>query len=83
MTAATTTLRDETRIINKLKYLEKIEQKIEDDLELFVSRRGDTEKSKKKGKPVTKEMILESSQCDDLEQVSTVILRDKNISMFD
>ena len=49
MTAATTSLQDETRIVNKLKYLEKIEQKIEDDLEMFVSRRGDTEKKKKVG----------------------------------
>ena len=36
-TAATTSLADETRILNKLKYLEKIEQKIEDDLDQFVN----------------------------------------------
>ena len=32
-TAATSTVYDETRILNKLRYLEKIEQNIEDDFE--------------------------------------------------
>ena len=40
-TAATTSLRDEQRIMDKLKYLEKIEQRIDQDLEEFVTRRGD------------------------------------------
>lgn len=40
-TAATTSLRDEQRIMAKLKYLEKIEQRIDQDLEEFVTRRGD------------------------------------------
>ena len=44
-TAATTTLKDETRIQNKLRVLEKIEQKIEEDLEEFLGRRGDHIKS--------------------------------------
>ena len=43
-TAATSTLKDETRILAKLKYLEKIEQRIEEDLEEFVNKRGDKEK---------------------------------------
>jgi hypothetical protein len=48
-TAATSTLADETRILSKLKYLEKIEQKIEDDLDEFVHKRGDKFKKDKKG----------------------------------
>lgn len=43
-TAATTSIKDEFRILTKLKMLEKIEQKIEDDLEQFVNRRGDQTK---------------------------------------
>jgi hypothetical protein len=38
-------LKDETRIQNKLRVLEKIEQKIEEDLEEFLGRRGDHIKS--------------------------------------
>lgn len=53
-TAATSSLRDEQRILNKLKYLEKIEQRIEEDLEEFVSRRDDKKKAAKKGVGVTR-----------------------------
>ena len=60
-TAATTSIKDETRILNKLKYLEKIEQRIEEDLEQFVNRRGDKSKDDKKGIAITKEMLLECS----------------------
>jgi len=82
-TAATSSIKDETRILNKLKYLEKIEQRIEEDLEAFVNRRGDKAKDEKKGIAVSKEMLLECSQCDKLEEISTIILRDKQISVFD
>ena len=71
-TAATTTLKDETRIMNKLRVLEKIEQRIEEDLEEFLGRRGDQIKSQKKGVQITRPMILEASQRDTLFQVSTV-----------
>ena len=60
-TAATSSLRDEQRILNKLKYLEKIEQRIEQDLEEFVSRRDDKKKVGKKGVNVTRSMLLEAS----------------------
>lgn len=82
-TAATSTLRDETRIVNKLKYLEKIEQKIEDDLDDFINKRGDKYKAPKIGVPITKKIILEASNADTLDQVTTVILRDKSIEVFD
>tara|TARA_B110000285_G_C15115437_1_gene613774 strand:+ start:737 stop:1015 length:279 start_codon:yes stop_codon:yes gene_type:complete len=71
-TAATSTLRDETRIVNKLKYLEKIEQKIEDDLDDFINKRGDKYKAPKTGLPITKKIILEASNADTLDQVTTV-----------
>ena len=60
-TAATSTLADETRILNKLRVLEKIEQKIEDDLENFINKRGDQNKKDKKGVQVTKQMLLDCS----------------------
>lgn len=47
--------------MNKLKYLEKIEQKIEDDFEEFIHKRGDVEKAKKKGVAITKKMLLDAS----------------------
>jgi len=82
-TAATTSLNDEVRIISKLKYLEKIEQKIEEDLEQFVYRRGDKEKKNKKGIRLTKQLIVDSCQCDSLAEVTTIFLRDKNLEFFD
>lgn len=71
-TAATTSLKDETRILNKIKYLEKIEQKIEDDLEEFVSRRGDKAKQNQTGIRITKKILLDASQCDQISEISTV-----------
>ena len=71
-TAATTSLIDESRIINKLKVLEKIEAKIEEDLDAFIQGRGDREKQKKKGIAISKKMLLEESQCDDLYEISNV-----------
>ena len=65
-TAATSSLKDETRILNKLKVLEKIEQKIEEDLEEFLGRRGDKLKEQKKGDQITKDMILDASASDNL-----------------
>jgi len=69
--------------MNKLKLLEKIEQRIEEDLEQFIGRRGDKEKQELKGVHVTKDMLLEASNCDNLAQINTVILRDKKIGTFD
>lgn len=63
--------------------LEKIEQRIEDDLEQFVNRRGDKKKQEKKGVHITKDMLLEASNCDTLEEINAVILREKNIRVFD
>lgn len=48
-----------------------------------MNRRGDKDKKEKKGIAITKQLILEAANCDKLEEVSTIILRDKNISNFD
>ena len=83
-TAATSSLADETRILNKLKYLEKIEQRIEEDLDEFVHKRGDKSKKDKKGVQLTLDMILQASQCDKIEDVSTVsILFSPDFSVVD
>ena len=73
-TAATSSIKDEQRILNKLKYLEKIEQKIEQDLEDFVSRRGDKKKAQQKGVAVTRQLLLDASQHDKLDQIDMVSL---------
>lgn len=52
-TAATTTKKDEERIKKQLRYLEQIESKIEDDIDIFQSQRG-IKKKETKGQPVTK-----------------------------
>ena len=66
-----------------MKYLEKIEQKIEDDLDDFINKRGDKHKAPRQGIRISKSLLLEASQADKLDQVATVILRDKNIEVFD
>jgi hypothetical protein len=65
--------------LNKLKYLEKIEQRIEEDLDQFVNRRGDNSKNQKKGVHITKEMLLEASQCEKIDQISTVSTQNLNL----
>lgn len=67
-TAATTTKKDEERIKKQLRYLEGIEDKIERDLALFDEQRaGGSKKAKdKRGIRLTKELLLEGSQCDEL-----------------
>lgn len=84
-TAATTTKKDEERIKQKMQALINIERKIEDDLEEFQNKRRDTKgkKDDHKGIHVTKQMILAASQCDTLSEVQTLILRDKNIEVFE
>jgi len=68
-TAATTTKKDEGRIKSKLMALEKIERKIEFDIEEFQSKRDGKGEQEAKGIKVSKQLILEYSQCDTLDQV--------------
>ena len=86
---------DEKRIKDKLKYLDNIFDKLDDevskgvhniDIDFFtgkaVSTKGDNKS--KVGVRLTKKIVLESSLlCDELAEVTTLMLRDKNISIFD
>ena len=65
-------MKDETRILSKLKYLEKIESRIEDDLEEFISRRGDLKKSKQKGIAVNRKFLMDASQSENLYEINMV-----------
>lgn len=61
-TAATSTKKDEGRIKNKLKMLENIERKIEEDLEEFNNKRKPQNSLiKESGIKLTKAMLLDSS----------------------
>ena len=45
---------NERKLIDKLKFLEDIERKIEEDLDDFINKRGDKKKSQKKGVSISK-----------------------------
>ena len=64
-TAATTNVYDESRIKNKLKFLEDLEARI--DADIVKLQEGEPEK--KSGVRLTKQMVLDSSLCDDLQEV--------------
>ena len=68
-TAATTTKKDEQRIKKKLLALEAIERKIEEDLEEFNNRKKPKDANANSGVRVTKKMLLEASQCDELSEI--------------
>jgi hypothetical protein len=79
-TAATTTKTDEARIKKKLDFFEQLERKLEDDIEEFKQQRKDPFDDKKyedKGRRLTKQMVLDAANCDDLDQVQTLVLRDQ------
>lgn len=63
-------MKDEQRIKKQLQYLEGIEKRIEDDIEQFNFQRMG--KKEKKGVKLTKQMLLDGSQCDELNQIQTV-----------
>lgn len=56
---------------------------MEDDLDDFINKRGDKHKTARAGIPITKDILLEASNADSLDQITSVILRDKNIAVFD
>ena len=95
-TAATTTVYDEKRIKDKLKYLDDVFDKIDEeifktaddiDIDFFRGTRNPALANplvEKKGIKLTKAIVVENSLlCDDLEEITTLMLRDKNISIFD
>ena len=81
-TAATTSIYDESRIKDKIQYLDEVEQRITADIESIKADRNFGKKPDE-NVPVTKKMILESAMCDTLDQVGTIMLRDRKIVHFD
>ena len=92
-TAATTTRYDESRIKDKLAALERLEHQLNDNIESVVqeidlftmmkeAKSYADRDGKEKGIAVTRAMILDNSMCDELREVKTLMLRDKNISRF-
>lgn len=77
-TAATTTKKDEERIRKQMSYFEMLEQKIDADLDKMAknedAKGDDTAKKRahKKGVQVTRQMLLNASQCDELHEIQTV-----------
>ena len=95
-TAATSTVYDEKRIKDKLKYLDNIFDKLDEevqsttdgiDLDFFRGKRNPAlfdPKAKQSGVKVTRQMVLESSMmCEEMHEVTTLMLRDKRINYFD
>lgn len=94
-TAATSTVYDEKRIKDKLKYLDDVFDKIDDQIEKGVSNidmdfftgKAVTKKvdnRSKEGIKLTRKIVLDNSMmCDELPEITTLMLRDKNISVFD
>ena len=91
-TAATTNPYDESRIKQKLMFLEAMDAKIEKDINEVVSNldaykimsnKALQEANTKKGHRLTKKLVLEASMCDELHEVETLLLREKQIGIFD
>lgn len=80
-TAATTSKFDESRIKDKLKFLEDIENKLSYDIAKLQEE--EDKPTVKKGVRVTREMILKAAMVDSAAEVSAVMLRDHNIEVFD
>ena len=94
-TAATSTVYDEKRIKDKLKYLDNVFDKLDNELDKGVSNididfftgKAVTNKNdnrNKEGVKLTRAIVIQNSLlCDDLSEVTTLMLRDKNIAVFD
>jgi len=94
-TAATTTVYDESRIKNedkiakKLDILERAEASLNDQIEKYYDGTDEFSVIKNKGETygkgirLTRSLILETSMCEDIEDVKIVLLRDKQIEIFD
>jgi len=80
-TAATTTVWDENRIKDKIKYFENIEGAIDTDIEKILA--GGIEIKKKAPVLLTKKLVLECGMADELGEVQTLMMRDKGIDEFD
>jgi hypothetical protein len=81
-TAATSNHFDEARIKHKIDYLEKIEHEIDLDIDKIMA--APTVQKKKQGiTRLSKQMVLEASMSESLEEVNTLMLRDRGIEFFD
>ena len=69
-----------------------MEEKLEDNIDSVVqsldvfkimSNRAIQEKQKKQGVRLTKKLVLEASMCDELDEIGSLMLRDKNLSVID
>jgi len=93
-TAATTTRYDESRIKDKLQALERLEHQLNDNIESVVqdidlltmareAKNFAENGGQEKGVKLTKTMVLENSMCDELREVRTLMLREKQIRKFE
>ena len=82
-TAATTNHIDETRIKDKINYLENIEQQIDLDIDKIMATPNKQSKKPVKITKLTKKMVLEASMSETIDEVNTLMLRDRGIEFFD
>ena len=93
-TAATSSVYDEKRIKDKLKYLDDVFSRLDEeitnttlniDLDFFNGKQSAVKsENPKRGLKLTRKMVLDNSMmCEELHEVTTLILRDKQISFFD
>jgi len=91
-TTATGTKDYDSRVKDKLKYLEDLEAKIKIDVEdvqenmsiYKIERNAALSNLKQKGGlKVTRKMILDAAMSETCDEVTTIMLRDKKISVFD
>lgn len=95
-TAATSTVYDEKRIKDKLTYLDNVFDKLDAELDKgvndididFFTGKAVTNKDEnnrnKEGVKLTRALILENSLlCEEFDEITTLMLRDKNIAIFD
>ena len=91
-TTATGTRDYDSRVKDKLKYLEGLEDKImtdvydfADNMSVYKLERNAAlrNQEQKGGVRVTRKMILDAAMCDTVDEVATIMLRDKKIAIFD
>jgi len=81
-TAATSTAYDESRIKDKIKYFEQLEDAMNTDIEKILAQDFGKKKTSVIRK-LTKKLILDAGMADELGEVNTLMLRDKGIDEFD
>jgi hypothetical protein len=93
-TAATTNKYDESRIKDKLRALERLEDsltndidKVANEIDLFTMVREAESYAENPGREngvrLTKQLVLDNSMVEELIEVKTLLLREKKITVFD